>query len=452
MVDVLASAAPDVFYARQQMAVSLGWHIVIACFGMVFPALVLFVHLRWLRTGDPVYEQLTRRWSKVLGVLFAIGAVSGTILSFEFGILWPEFMGRFGDVFGIPFALEGFAFFIEAIFLGIYLYGHDRLPGRVHALVLVPVLLGGLTSAFWVMAANGWMNGPTGFTLDDAGNVVDIDPWAAVFNSYLWHEVTHMVLAAIMVVGFVTAGVYALGWLRGARTRYHRVAFAIPFTIAAMTAPLQVVVGDWSARYVADHQPVKLAAMEGLGETRTGAPFTIGGWYDEGSGEVRGGLQIPRLLSLLARHDPDSTIEGLDTVEARDRPPVNVVRISFQLMVGIGSGLVGLGAWFGIVWWRRRSLPASRWFWRAAVVASPAVVVALLAGWIVTEVGRQPWIVYEVMRVEDAVNDAHGLRYGYFALLVVYAVLTWATLFVLRRIASEPLAAPREDTEPLVRP
>jgi cytochrome d ubiquinol oxidase subunit I len=435
---LLAASAPDLFYARQQMAVSLGWHIVVASFGMVFPAFVFVAHRRWLATADPVWRTLADRWAKVMGVLFAVGAVSGTILSFELGILWPVFMGRFGDVFGIPFALEGFAFFVEAIFIGVYLYGRGRIPDPVHSWTLVPVFAAGMLSAFWVIAANGWMNNPTGFRVGANGEIVDVDPWAAVFNSALWHQFVHMALAAIMVVGFLTASVYAVPLLRGRATRYQRVAFTLAFSVAAATAPLQVVVGDWAARYVAEHQPVKLAAIEGLGRTRTEAPITLGGWYDEASGEVRGGISIPGALSFLVRRDTSAEIAGLDAVAPADRPPVNVVRIAFQLMVAIGFGLVALGAWFGLAWRRRRAVPTSRWFWRAAIVAGPASVVALLAGWTVTEVGRQPWIVHGVMRTAEAVNTASGLRYGYFALIGVYAALTFGTVLVLRRLAATP--------------
>lgn len=461
-VSILGVDQPDLFYARQQMAVSLGWHIIIACFGIAFPSIVLIMEYRFLRTGDQIYKTIAKRWSKAMGVLFAVGAVSGTILSFEFGILWPEFMGIFGDVFGIPFALEGFAFFVEAIFVAIYLYGWDRLKPKVHFLTGIPIAVAGLLAAFWVIAANGWMNGPRGFSLlvdgeplaagesipsgtpTSAIEIVDVDPWAAVFNSALWHEITHMLLAAFMVAGFATAAVYAVAWLRGKRDRYHRLAFVVPFTIAAVAAPVQLAVGDWAARYVADHQPIKLAAQEGLAQTTSGATLHLLGWYN--GNEVVYGIGIPDGLSILAFHDPDATVTGLDTVPVEDQPPVNVIRFAFQGMVFIGSGLFLLGLFFGLYWWRKRKLPETRWFWRGAVVAGPLVVVALLCGWVVTEVGRQPWIVYDIFRVEDAVSAASGLRAMYFGLLVVYAALTAATVYVLRRLARVPIEfqAPQE--------
>jgi cytochrome d ubiquinol oxidase subunit I len=434
MGHLAAVSAPDLLYARQQMALSLGWHIVIACTGMAFPFLVLFAEWRGQRTGDPVYTALARHWSKVLSVLFAIGAVSGTILSFEFGILWPRWMAAYGDVMGLPFAIEGFAFFTEAIFVGVYLYGWDRLSPRVHLWSGLPIGIAGVASAFFVVAANGFMNTPTGFRLVN-GTVIDVHPWAALFNTSLWPEATHMILAAFIVTGYLVAMPHAFALLRGRRDRYRRIAFLVPFVVASAVVPLQIVAGDWAARHVAVHQPVKLAAMEGLLHTQRGAPLDIGGIYLDG--RVRFGIEIPDALSFLAFHHTNAVVTGLESVPAADRPPVNVVRIAFQVMVAIGLAMLGLGAWLLLAWRRRRDLPRSRWFYRAAVVAGPASVAALEAGWITTEVGRQPWIVYGVMRTRDAVSTASGLRYGYYLLIVVYAALTVAAVVVLKRMAPD---------------
>jgi cytochrome d ubiquinol oxidase subunit I len=427
---------PDLFYARQQMALSLGTHIVIACLGMGFPFIVVLAEWRGARTGDAVYVTLARRWAKAMGVLFAVGAVSGTILSFEFGILWPRWMGRFGAVMGLPFAIEGFAFFLEAICIGIYLYGWERLPARVHRRVGIAIGVAGVASAFFVVAANGWMNEPAGFRIVH-GKVVYVKPWAALFNSALWPEATHMILGAFIVSGCLVAVPHAWALLRGRGTRYHRTGLALALTVAMVVAPIQIVVGDWAARHVAATQPTKLAAIEGVTSTVKGAPLHIGGLYI--GGEVKGAIRIPDLLSLLAYDDPHAIVQGLDVVPAADRPPVNVVRTSFQLMVAIGFALLALGAWLGFAWRRRRALPRSRWFLRAVVAAGPAAVLALECGWVVTEVGRQPWIVYHVMRTRDAVSDASGLRYGYFLLIAVYLVLAVATFSVLRRLAHAPL-------------
>jgi len=436
---VLAVGQPDLFYARQQMAFSLGAHIVLACIGMSVPFLVVLAEWKGQRTGDLVYTTLARRWAKAMGVLFAVGAVSGTILSFEFGILWPRWMGRFGDVMGLPFAIEGFAFFLEAIFIGIYLYGWDRLPPRVHLYAGIPIGIAGVASAFFVVAANGWMNDPTGFTLDASGNVTHVNPWSALFNSALWPEAIHMILAAFIVGGCLVAMPYGWAMLRGRRTRYERVGLLLPLTVAMLAAPLQVVAGDWAARHVAQHQPAKLAAMEGLYETTKGAPYHLGGIYVDN--KVKGGIPVPDLLSILAFHDPNAVVTGLAAVPPADRPPVNVVRTAFQLMVAIGTAMLGLGLWMLVAWRRRRSIPRSRWFPRVVVLAGPASVVALECGWVTTEVGRQPWIVWQVMRVRDAVTDAPNIRFGYYLLLVVYAFMAVFTVVVLRRLVRAPLPA-----------
>ena len=424
------------FQARQMQALSLGWHIIIVCFGVAFPAIVLFVEALYLRTGDPVYRTLAKRWSKAMLVLFAVGVVSGTILSFELGILWPEFMATFGDVFGLGFALEGFSFFVEAIFLAIYVYGWDRLPRRVHFMTGIPVAISGITGSLFVLTVNGWMNNPSGFRLED-GRAVDVEPLQALFGGNVWHQLVHMLIAAYMVAGFSIAAVYAWAWLHGKRDRYHRIGFVVPFTIAALAAPVQLVVGDWAARSVADTQPTKLAALEGLGATTSGAPIHILGWYRDG--EVVGGIEIPRLLSLLSEHDPDATVQGLDAVPPDERPPVNVVRVSFQAMVGIGTALFTLAALYLATWWRKRRPPRSPWFYRAAVAAGPLAVVALICGWITTEVGRQPWIVYRVMRVEDAVTGASGIPFGYATVATAYVALTLIAVVLLRRLARSPL-------------
>jgi cytochrome d ubiquinol oxidase subunit I len=422
--------------ARQMQALSFAVHIPLVCFGIAFPAMVLFVEGLWLRTGDPVYKALAKRWSKAMLMLFAVGVVTGTILSFEMGLLWPNFMERFGDVFGFAFVMEGFSFFLEAIFIAIYVYGWDRLPRRTHILTGIPIMVAGLTGSLMVISVNGWMNNPSGFRIEN-GEVVDVRPLAALFNDHLWHELAHMYLAGYVVAAFIVAAIYARAWLSGRRDRYHRTGLVVALAVAAMAAPAQVLVGDWAARSVADKQPTKLAAIEGLGETTAGAPLHLGGWYSDG--EVRGGLKIPKLLSLLSFHDPNATVRGLDAVPEDDRPPVNIVRISFQLMVGIGFLLAGLGALFLLVWWRRRRLPPWKWYYRAVIAAGPLSVVALIAGWVTTEVGRQPWVVYGIMRTSDAVTGADGIPVGYATLVIVYASLGIVVTFLLRRLARRPI-------------
>jgi cytochrome bd ubiquinol oxidase subunit I len=430
---VLADAAENLFPARMQMALSLGWHIVFACFGIAFPALVVFAEWRAYKRGSPDLRELAHTWAKAMGVLFAAGAVSGTLLSFEMGILWPGLMEPYGEVFGFPFVLEGFAFFIEAIFVGVYLFGWNRMSPRAHMLSAIPMIISGMAGAFFVIAANAWMNNPTGFDLDAQGRVVNAEPWAAMFGPSTWPQFVHMLLAAYMVTGFTIASVYAVGMLRGRRDRYHRFGLMIPLTVAAIITPVQIGVGDWIANTVADNQPAKLAAMEGQFETARGASLSLGGiYYDD---ELHYALEIPYGLSLLIHHDPDGVVPGLEEFPADERPPVNVVHLAYNLMVAIGSALLVLPAWLGWSWWRRRRIPETVWFLRAVAVSGVGAVVAMEAGWVTTEVGRQPWIVYGLLRTEDAVSPAPGLFLGFYAVLAIYVVLTGLTLVVLRRLA-----------------
>jgi cytochrome d ubiquinol oxidase subunit I len=423
--------------ARQMQALSFAVHIPLVAFGISFPVMVLFAEWLYRRTGDPLYLKLAQRWSRVMVALFAVGVITGTILSFEMGLLWPNFTGTFGSVFGLGFAVEGFSFFVEAIFIGIYVYGWGRLSPRAHFLSGIPVVITGFTGSLTVIAVNAWMNHPGGFRLR-GGKVIDVHPLQALFdNSFLWHELIHMYIAGYIVTGFVVAGAYAFGRLRGRWGRYERTALAIPLTIAALASPVQVLVGDWAAREVATMQPVKLAAIEGLQSTTRGAPEHLLGWYT--NGQVKFGIAIPHMLSLLAFHSWNATVKGLDTVPASQRPPVNVVRLSFQTMVGIGTLLALLGVIYVFVRVRRRRLPESPWFYRAVVIAGPLSVLALIAGWVTTEVGRQPWVVYRVMPTADAVTGAGGIPVGYGTLLVTYIGLAFAVAWILRRLARKPL-------------
>jgi cytochrome d ubiquinol oxidase subunit I len=429
---------PYLVEARQMQALSFMVHIPLVCFGIAFPAMVLFLEWRYLRTGDQLFRVLARRWTKVMVTLFAAGVVTGTILSFEMGLLWPSFTATFGPVFGLGFAIEGFSFFLEAIFIGIYVYGWDRMSARAHFLSGIPIAVAGMVGALMVIAVNGWMNHPQGFRLDAQGRVVDIDPVRALFaNTFFWHELVHMYIAAFMVTGFLVAGVYAVGRLRGRWGRYERTALAVPLAAASIAAPLQVLVGDWAARDVATEEPIKLAALEGLAQTTAGAPEHLLGFYTDG--QVRYGIEIPRLLSLLAFHSPDAVVRGLDSVPAADQPPINVVRFAFQTMVGIGTLLALLAVVFLVVRWRRGRLPNSRRFYQVLVVAGPLAYIALVAGWVTTEVGRQPWVVYGVMRTEEAVTGATGIPVSYGVLAGAYALLAAGVCWTLRRLAKAPM-------------
>ncbi len=443
--DLLFAAASELnlYAARYQMAFSLGFHIILAGFGVAFPFITFLAHRRGYTKRDPDSLRLAKRWSKVMAVLFAVGAVSGTILSFEMGMLWPGLMGPYGDVIGLPFALEGVAFFVEAILIGIYLYGWKRLPARLHMFVLLPMTVSGLAGSFFIISVNGWMNGPAGFSIGPGGEIIDVNPWAAMFNSAAVIEWLHMLIAAYMMTGFLVASVYAVRWLKGDRSRIVRLGFLIPFTVASIAAPIQILVGDVAARRLIEAQPAKFAAMEMIPETRTNAPLTLGGLYVDG--EVRWAVEIPGLASLLGTRSLDGELPGLNEIPVADTPPVNVVHIAFQVMVGIGTALLLLAAWFGWSWWRRRGPPEAKLFWVASSFAGVAAIVALEAGWIVTEVGRQPWIVWQLVRTKDAVSLSTGIVASAITISLVYLGLGIVTIIVLRIIAKRMAAG--EDVE-----
>ena len=429
----LLAVSSELLPARSQMAFTLGFHIILASLGVAFPALMLIANYRGLRHNDPVALELAQRWSKVAAVTFAVGAVTGTVLSFEFGLLWPAFTGRFGEVFGLAFAIEGIFFFTEAIFIAIYIFGWKRLSGWAHFWTGVPVVIAGLGGAFSVVAVNSWMNQPDGFKIA-GGQVTDVAPLDAIFNRATAYEVPHMILAAYLVTGFLVASVYAVGMLRGRRDRHHRLGLLIPLTVAAIATPIQFAVGDTAARAIADDQPIKFAAMECVQHTDTHVTeYIFGRCTSEG---VKGGIGIPGLDSFLVGFSTDTKVTGLDTVPPSDRPPANtLLHWSFDAMVGICTLLIALGLWLAWVWWRRRDIPRTPWFLRAVAVSGVAAVVALECGWIVTEVGRQPWVVYEVMRTKDAVTGASGVWITFSAVLALYAALGVATVLILRSMA-----------------
>ena len=431
--------------ARSQMAFTLGFHIILACVGVAMPALMLIANYRGLRRADPDALQLARRWSKVVAVTFAVGAVTGTVLSFEFGLLWPEFTGTFGKVFGVLFAIEGIFFFLEAIFVAIYIFGWERLAPWTHFWAGVPIVICGIGGAFSVVAVNSWMNQPQGYTMTD-GKVTDVDPLKVIFNPAVPYEVPHMILAAYLVTGFLVASVYAVGMLRGRRDRYHRLGLLIPLTVACIMTPIQFAVGDTAARAIAKDQPIKFAAMECVQETATHVTeYIYGRCTSEG---VKGGIGIPGFDSFLVGFSTDTEVIGLNTVPPEDRPPANtMLHWAFDTMVGICTAMIALGLWLLIVWWRRRDIPQTKWFLRAVAVSGLAAIVAMECGWIVTEVGRQPWIVYEVMRTEDAVTRADGVWVTFAAIMLLYALLGAALVVTLRAMARRWRAADEQDSD-----
>jgi cytochrome d ubiquinol oxidase subunit I len=428
------------------MAFTLGFHIILASLGVAFPALMLIANYRGLRRNDPDALRLAERWSKVAAVTFAVGAVTGTVLSFEFGLLWPAFTGRFGEVFGILFAIEGIFFFTEAIFIAIYIYGWKRLSGWAHFWTGVPVVISGIGGAYSVVAVNSWMNQPGGFDLAKDGSVTNVDLWKVIFNNAVPYEVPHMILAAYIVTGFLVASVYAVGMLRGRRDRHHRLGLLIPLTVGLIAAPIQFAVGDTAARAIANDQPVKFAAMECNKTThRDVTEYIFGICTAEG---VKGGVPIPGFDSFLVGFSTHTKVTGLDSVPASDRPPFNtMLHWAFDIMVGICSAMIALGAWLAFVWWRRRDIPQTPWFLRAVAVSGVAAVAALECGWIVTEVGRQPWVVYNVMRTKDAVTGASGIWITFAASVVIYAVLGVATVLILRTMSRRWRTAAEDEME-----
>lgn len=409
----------DLFAARTQMAISLGFHIVFAEIGIAMPLLMVLAEWRWRMTGDDVYRQLARRWAKGTAILFAVGAVSGTVLSFELGLLWPRFMQFAGPIIGMPFSLEGFAFFTEAIFLGIYLYGWDRIAPRVHIAAGLIVAASGAASAVFVVMVNAWMNTPTGIVMS-AGRVAQIDPIAGMFNPSTVQQAIHMLLAAYAATGLAVAGIHALVLLRKPSVAFHQRALMLALAVGAPAAILQPVSGDLSARTVARWQPVKLAALEGQFETERGAPLRVGGLPDAESARTRFALEIPSGLSLLAFHDPRAEVMGLNAFDRDVWPPIVPVHIGFQVMVGLGTAMALVSVWVAFVVARRRRLPEQKWLLRALTIVAPFGFIATEAGWTVTEVGRQPWVVQGILRTADAVTPMPGLIVPMIGFSVLY--------------------------------
>lgn len=428
----------DLLAARSQMAMSLAFHIIFAAIGIAMPLLMIIAEWKWLRTREDVYLQLAKRWAKGTAILFAVGAVSGTVLSFELGLLWPRFMGYAGAIIGMPFSLEGFAFFTEAIFLGIYLYGWQRVPPRAHLLAGAVVALSGALSGIFVVIANAWMNSPRGFDLVN-GKPVNIDPVAAMLNPMALSETIHMTVAAYAATGFVVAGIHAYLLLRDRTNLFHRRALAIALVVGGAAAILQPVSGDLSARYVARYQPAKLAALEAHFKTEAGAALNIGGIPDIENGETNYAIKIPYGLSLLAFHDPHAIVKGLNDFPRDEWPNTLIVHIAFQLMVALGTLMALISVWGAFLWWRRRKLPDDKWFLRSLVIAAPAGMIAIEAGWTVTEVGRQPWIIYGIMRTSGAVTPMPGLVVPFLVFTLLYLFLAVVVVWLLiRQVAQSP--------------
>jgi len=417
--------------ARTDMALSLGFHIIFAAFGMAMPLLMCIAEGFWLKTRDPVYLKLAQAWAKGTAILFAVGAVSGTVLSFELGLLWPHFMAFAGPIIGMPFSLEGFAFFLESIFLGIYLYGWKRVPPKVHWASGWMVLAGGTASGIFIMAANSWMNSPAGFQVKD-GQVVGVDPWAAMLNLMFFPEASHMILAAFQAVAFAVAGLHAWFWLRDKDNAFHRAALKIAFIPAAILALIQPLNGHLLAQRVARNQPVKLAAMEGQWETERGAPLRIGGYPDARAETTEYAIRLPKLFSYLAYGNFNAEVRGLKSFPEADRPPVPPVHFAFQAMVLCGLLMAALALWGAGLGWRKKFFKGTL-FLKALSLGTPLGFLAIEAGWMVTEIGRQPWVIYGFLRTKEGVTPVTGLGFSFFVFLGIYLVLSFTVLATMRR-------------------
>jgi cytochrome bd ubiquinol oxidase subunit I len=419
----------DLLAARSLMAVSLGFHILFAIAGMALPLLMALAQWRWLTTADPGYKELARRWAKGTAILFAVGAVSGTVLSFELGLLWPEFMRNAGPLVGMPFSLEGFAFFLEAIFLGLYLYGWEKLSPRVHLACGFGVALCGLASAVFVTAVNAWMNQPLAY-----GDPSPVDPLIAFRSASFPTQAIHMALAAYASVSLAAAGIHAWGLRSSPHSTFHARAFRLCLAVALVTVPLQLLSGDMSAKNVAEYQPLKLAAAESLFETQTGAPLAILGWPNVAEHKLQGAIEIPLALSVLATGSPSGTVQGLLEAPRELWPPVGVVHTAFQVMVLSGLVMFLFVAWGGWLWRRGQPPPWEHpLYLRLSPWIAPLGLLAIEAGWVVTEVGRQPWIVWGVLRTRDALTPVSGLSVHFFCFSGLYLLLGIVVIVMLRR-------------------
>ncbi len=441
----------DLLAARSQMAMSLAFHILFAIAGMAMPLLMVLAQWRHQRTGEPAALELAKRWAKGTAILFAVGAVSGTVLSFELGLLWPEFMRHAGPLVGMPFSLEGFAFFLEAIFLGLYLYGWTRLSPRVHLATGVGVAVCGLLSAIFVTSVNAWMNEPAGFVFED-GEFTQIRPLEAMFNGAFFSQALHMSLAAYAAVAVAVMGIHAWALRRDPDSALHRTAFRLALALALVAVPAQIVSGDLSSKHIAEAQPIKLAAAESLFETQTRAPLAIGGLPDVEAGELRYAVEIPGALSFLAFADVDAEVAGLDQFPRELWPPVTIVHVAFQIMVACGFAmlaLVGLGAalWL-LARFRGRAPPwVDRRYLLLALLATPLGLIAIEAGWVVTEVGRQPWIIVGYMKTADAVTPMPQLVVPFVGFTLLYMFLGVVVLVLLKNHVLATAAREDDDDE-----
>lgn len=436
-----------VILARAQFAFTMSFHFIFPALTIGLASYLAVLEALWLRTGKALYLDLFRYWLKLFAIAFAMGVVSGIVMSYQFGTNWSAFSDRAGPVVGPLMAYEVLtAFFLEAGFLGVMLFGMEKVGRGLHFAATLCVATGTVISAFWILATNSWMQTPLGYAVNSAGQFVPAGGWLKIiFNPSFPYRFVHTVLAAYLTTALVVGGVAAWHLLHGRATDQVRKMFSMAMWMAALVAPVQIVAGDLHGLNTLEHQPAKVMAMEGHFQSHpAGAPLYLFGMPDSGEARVRGAIAVPKLSSLILKHDADAPLAGLDTVPRRDWPPVGIIFWSFRIMVAIGFLMLGLGLWSLVARLRGR-LYTWRGLHRFALLMGPAGFVAVIAGWVTTEVGRQPWVIYGLLRTRDAASPiaAPGVAGSLLAFVIVYlTVFAAGALYMLRLIAKPP--APQE--------
>ena len=426
--------------ARSQMAISLMFHIIFSCIGMVMPFFMSMSYWKYIKTRDQDYLNLTKMWMKGVAILFAVGAVSGTLLSFELGLLWPTFMEKAGPIFGMPFSYEGAAFFLEAISLGIFLYGFGKVPEKIHWFSSLMVGVCGLVSGIVVVSANSWMNSPAGFDYNPlTKEYSNIKPFEAMFNDAWFSQALHMSLAAFAATSIAVIGVHAYLIHKKKKIDFNKKAIKIALPFFILSSLLQPLSGDMSAKDIAKRQPEKLAAMEAHFHTEKGAPFIIGGIPDSETGTVKYALKIPKILSFLASGDFESEVKGLHSFPEDERPPVLLTHLSFQVMIAVGTFFMLLSFFLLFKIIRKKDIFSPRLL-KIMALSTPFGFIAVEAGWMVTELGRQPWIIYKIMKTKDAITPMPGIAYSFWFFTALYillgVVVSWLFMRQIRKYQS----------------
>ncbi|HEX8468343.1 MAG TPA: cytochrome ubiquinol oxidase subunit I [Allosphingosinicella sp.] len=439
----MADGETALLLARAQFAFTISFHFIFPAFSIGLASYLAVLEGLWLATGKTRFLTLFRYWLKIFAIAFAMGVVSGIVMSYQFGTNWSVFSDRAGPIVGPLMAYEVLtAFFLEAGFLGVMLFGLERVGKKLHFLATLMVAAGTAMSAFWILSVNSWMQTPTGWTMNAQGQFVPAGSWLdIIFNPSFPYRLVHTVLAAYLTTALVVGAVGAWHLLKGRDNEAVRTSFSMAMWMAALVAPVQIVAGDLHGLNTLEHQPVKIMAMEGHFESyEKGAPLILIGHPNREAEKTRVLIEVPKLSSLILKHDPDAPLRGLKTVAKADRPPAEIVFWSFRTMVGLGLLMFALGLWSLLARLRGR-LYRWRWLHRFAVAMGPAGFVAVIAGWVTTEVGRQPWVIYGLLRTKDAVSPiaAPGVTGSLIAFVIVYfAVFGAGTMYILRLMAKAP--------------